>query len=133
MTRAPALINGFLGIPCSYSSWTRELKVDPDGRVRPVSKCCRLQMEIQGSVYTPLKYFELRRALMPAPPGTLLHQRFGPPFQTFVGIPTPVGECRWRRFRLVAGAELLDGFHPKWLDSLCRFASFTGGDVLVLG
>src|ERR1700709_2388714 len=30
-TRAPALMNGLRGMPCSYSSWTKELNLLPDG------------------------------------------------------------------------------------------------------
>ena len=31
ITIAPAFMNGFLGIPFSYSSWNNELKEFPDG------------------------------------------------------------------------------------------------------
>ncbi len=31
MTSAPALMNGLRGMPCSYSSWTRELNGLPEG------------------------------------------------------------------------------------------------------
>ena len=84
-TRAPALMNGLRGMPCSYSSWTSELKGLPEGsrptcsqRLSPSRARSRASVKTlvtdwveKGCCHSPTPY------TVPSSSATAIPKRFG--------------------------------------------------------